>query len=376
LLAAVMLAFAAMAATLLLVLGGDSEDPPSGRAAGGGGPIMSWRAPGPPMNGTTHAPFDAEQSPRSQGTCGKGDPASTVCGDVTYVKSPRIEGTGSWKFLANSGELTGGDINRSRVMLRENSIGDDTGQTINPRIEQDMWIQERIYVPTNTIANEFPGDCPVERQHLVSPDGCGGMMHWSLRTVFNNNHASIMAVASLDLIRNGPPSKPVRFQLADNGQAMGTNQGGRGPLPGGIYGYEPWWNSPPIQGNRWYTITIRNHLSQDRERGFYEVWLDGVKQGFCVDDQCKSSARRDRLYMQTVATDTQQYPGQHGPVPGCPTTGCVATGLDLVDVGMYFQDGADPEHTQTPVIYMDGLKITKTSPLQGGVVMSGRHTIE
>jgi hypothetical protein len=39
------------------------------------------------------------------------------------------------------------------------------------------------------------------------------------------------------------------------------------------------WQSAPLQSDRWYDLVYRVNLSQDPSLGFVEVWLDGVQQG-------------------------------------------------------------------------------------------------
>jgi hypothetical protein len=39
-----------------------------------------------------------------------------------------------------------------------------------------------------------------------------------------------------------------------------------------------YWQSPPLQTDRWYDLVYRVYLSRDSGAGFVEVWLDGVQQ--------------------------------------------------------------------------------------------------
>ena len=54
------------------------------------------------------------------------------------------------------------------------------------------------------------------------------------------------------------------------------------------------WDSAPLQSDRWYDLIYRVNLSQDANTGFVEVWLDGVQQG--LDNG------QTRIYGQTLQT--------------------------------------------------------------------------
>jgi hypothetical protein len=43
-------------------------------------------------------------------------------------------------------------------------------------------------------------------------------------------------------------------------------------------GSQTFWQSAPMQAERWYDLVYRVKLSQDSRAGFVEVWLDGVQQ--------------------------------------------------------------------------------------------------
>jgi Polysaccharide lyase len=55
------------------------------------------------------------------------------------------------------------------------------------------------------------------------------------------------------------------------------------------------WDSAPLQSDRWYDLVYRVSLSQDASTGFVEVWLDGVQQS--LDNG------QTRIYGQTLQTD-------------------------------------------------------------------------
>jgi Polysaccharide lyase len=55
------------------------------------------------------------------------------------------------------------------------------------------------------------------------------------------------------------------------------------------------WNSTPLQSDRWYDLVYRVKLSQDSSTGFVEVWLDGVQQTLANG--------QTRIYGQTMQTD-------------------------------------------------------------------------
>jgi hypothetical protein len=52
------------------------------------------------------------------------------------------------------------------------------------------------------------------------------------------------------------------------------------------------WQSSPLQSDRWYDLVYRVNLSQDPATGFVEVWLDGVQQS--LDNG------QTRIYGQTI----------------------------------------------------------------------------
>jgi len=55
------------------------------------------------------------------------------------------------------------------------------------------------------------------------------------------------------------------------------------------------WNSTPLQSDRWYDLVYRVKLSQDSSTGFVEVWLDGAQQSLANG--------QTRIYGQTMQTD-------------------------------------------------------------------------
>jgi hypothetical protein len=55
---------------------------------------------------------------------------------------------------------------------------------------------------------------------------------------------------------------------------------------------QTFWQSAPLQADRWYDLVYRVNLSQDPSAGFVEVWLDGVQQKL-VNGQA-------RIYGQTI----------------------------------------------------------------------------
>jgi hypothetical protein len=55
---------------------------------------------------------------------------------------------------------------------------------------------------------------------------------------------------------------------------------------------QTFWNSAPLQSDRWYDLVYRVKLSQDPGSGFVEVWLDGVQQ--------RLDNGQTRIYGQTI----------------------------------------------------------------------------
>jgi len=55
---------------------------------------------------------------------------------------------------------------------------------------------------------------------------------------------------------------------------------------------ETFWQSAPLQSDRWYDLVYRVNLSQDPSTGFVEVWLDGTQQS--LDNG------QTRIYGQTI----------------------------------------------------------------------------
>jgi hypothetical protein len=57
-------------------------------------------------------------------------------------------------------------------------------------------------------------------------------------------------------------------------------------------GSQTFWQSAPLQSDRWYDLVYRVNLSQDPSAGFVEVWLDGVKESL--------AGGQTRIYGQTI----------------------------------------------------------------------------
>jgi hypothetical protein len=55
---------------------------------------------------------------------------------------------------------------------------------------------------------------------------------------------------------------------------------------------QTFWQSAPLQSDRWYDLVYRVNLSQDPSSGFVEVWLDGAQQSLDND--------QTRIYGQTI----------------------------------------------------------------------------
>jgi hypothetical protein len=79
---------------------------------------------------------------------------------------------------------------------------------------------------------------------------------------------------------SGSPGMAV---FLDNNHALKIGAGDGSPT---------FWQSAPLQSNRWYDLIYRVKLSQDSKAGFVEVWLDGVQQNLANG--------QTRIYGQTI----------------------------------------------------------------------------
>lgn len=165
-------------------------------------------------------------------------------------KSWYVQSLSSRATLFSSGAFEGGQA--ARFEVRAGDVEPDTGsqrsEVSGPIFDegQDLYIRDAIRVPaTNTYSAPWQ---IIQQLHEENWSGSPGM------AVF-----------------------------LDNSRALKLGAGDGSPT---------FWQSAPLQSNRWYDLVYRVKLSRDVKTGFVEVWLDGAPQSLANG--------QTRIYGQTI----------------------------------------------------------------------------
>lgn len=171
-------------------------------------------------------------------------------------KSWYVQSLSSRATLFSSGAFEGGQA--ARFEVRAGDVEPDTGsqrsEVSGPTFKegQDLYIRDAIRVPaTNTYSAPWQ---IIQQLHEEDWGGSPGM------AVF-----------------------------LDNSRALKIGAGDGSPT---------FWQSAPLQSNRWYDLVYRVKLSRDVKAGFVEVWLDGAPQNLANGQA--------RIYGQTIQA-TEAY---------------------------------------------------------------------
>jgi polysaccharide lyase-like protein len=165
-------------------------------------------------------------------------------------KSWYVQSLSSRATLFSSGAFEGGQA--ARFEVRAGDVEPDTGsqrsEVSGPTFDegQDLYIRDAIRLPaTNTYSAPWQ---IIQQLHEEDWSGSPGM------AVF-----------------------------LDNNRALKIGAGDGSPT---------FWQSAPLQSNRWYDLIYRVKLSRDAKVGFVEVWLDGAPQSLANG--------QTRIYGQTI----------------------------------------------------------------------------
>lgn len=161
-----------------------------------------------------------------------------------------VQSLSSRATLFSSGAFEGGQA--ARFEVRAGDVEPDTGsqrsEVSGPTFKegQDLYIRDAIRLPaTNTYSAPWQ---IIQQLHEEDWSGSPGM------AVF-----------------------------LDNNRALKIGAGDGSPT---------FWQSSPLQSNRWYDLIYRVKLSRDAKTGFVEVWLDGAQQNLANG--------QTRIYGQTI----------------------------------------------------------------------------
>ena len=154
---------------------------------------------------------------------------------ATLLSSGVFQGTQAARFEVQSGDV-------------EPETGSQRSEVSGPTFDQgqDLYIRDAIRVPG---ANSFSGSWQIVQQLHEE--------NWS--------------------------SSPGMAVFLDDERALALGSGD---------GSLTFWQSAPLQGDRWYDLVYRVNLSQDPSSGFVEVWLDGAQQSLANG--------QTRIYGQTI----------------------------------------------------------------------------
>jgi Polysaccharide lyase len=142
----------------------------------------------------------------------------------------------SYRASLSGGAFEGGQAARFEVQPGdvEPETGSQRSEVSGPTFDegQDIYIRDAIRVPT---AGSYSGPWQIVQQLHEE--------HWS-----------------------GSPGMAL---FLDDERALRLGPGD---------GSQAFWESPPLQSNRWYDVVYRVKLSANPDSGFVEVWLDGAPQ--------------------------------------------------------------------------------------------------
>ncbi len=168
----------------------------------------------------------------------------------TGFKGWYVQSLSSRATLFSSGSFEGSQA--ARFEVRAGDVEPDTGsqrsEVSGPTFKegQDLYIRDAIRLPA---ANSYSAPWQIIQQ-LHEED-------WS-----------------------GSPGMAV---FLDNSRTLKIGAGDGSPT---------FWQSAPLQSNRWYDLVYRVKLSRDVKTGFVEVWLDGAPQSLANG--------QTRIYGQTI----------------------------------------------------------------------------
>jgi hypothetical protein len=214
------------------------------------------QAPAPPAE-PTPAPVPEPSPEPEPEPAPQPAPAPAPSGTVFFsgdfdagFKSWYVQSLSSRATLFSSGAFEGGQA--ARFEVRQGDVEPDTGsqrsEVSGPIFKegQDLYIRDAIRVPaTNTYSAPWQ---IIQQLHEEDWSGSPGM------AVF-----------------------------LDNSRALKLGAGDGSPT---------FWQSVPLQSNRWYDLVYRVKLSRDAKAGFVEVWLDGAPQSLANG--------QTRIYGQTI----------------------------------------------------------------------------
>jgi hypothetical protein len=242
-----------LTALLALCLVGATPASASSRAQASAGPKVGLGAARIAKRGK---PQRARASRRRQAaTKAKTTPAENP--DVLF-RGDFDSGFGSWHIqslsyratLFPSGAFQGTQAARFEVQPGdvEPETGSQRSEVSGPTFDegQDLYIRDAIRVPAS---NSYAGDWQIVQQLHET--------NWS--------------------------SSPGIALFLDDNRALELGAGD---------GSQTFWQSAPLQSDRWYDLVYRVNLSQDPSAGFVEIWLDGVKES--------PVGGQTRIYGQTI----------------------------------------------------------------------------
>jgi hypothetical protein len=263
-------------------------------------------------------PHDRSAAPRVRADFETGDlsqwqgrftPVSLGTGtaDITVVRSPVKQGNYAARVGARTEEQTGAQQGTSRSeLVRSTNVTGNKGFPVNLTSNStELWTRWSMYIPSSTVS-QLPTDC------TVGADGCGITIQqqgssgpFELNGIFSLQHNMTVHYGDSDMV--DPP-------------------------------YEPFWKSPTLQPDQWYTFMIRKRYSKT-DTGFIEIYLNGVQQQLCANAACSSTV--PRITGRTIHPD--------------------ATGYRL-QTGLYYNDAIDATGHKHPVYYIDDFKVFEERP--------------
>jgi hypothetical protein len=228
---------------------------------------------------------------------------------ASVVTSPRTQGAYAVRIEARTEEQTGGQVGTSRTELWRSSLdASNKGFPVDVNGKSELWLRWSWYIPSTT-PTQLPTDC------TVGADGCG------------------ITIQQQTSNRPGQQLEPNgAFSLQRNMTVTYNDQGMTSPS------YQPFWRSPTLATNRWYTVMLHKKYSKQND-GLVEIWLNGVKQQLCANAAC--SVKKGTITGRTLKTDATQA---------------------RLQTGLYYNDKTDKTGHKHPVIYLDDFKIYATFP--------------
>jgi Polysaccharide lyase len=244
----------------------------------------------------------------------------TGTADITVVRSPVKQGNYAARVEARTEEQTGAQQGTSRSELVRSTKGrGNTGFPVNlTSNSSELWTRWSMYIPSSTVS-QLPTDC------TVGADGCG------------------ITIQQQTSAGNGVFELNGIFLLQQNMTVTYNDSGMTDPA------YEPFWTSPPLEPNRWYTFMIHKKYSETNT-GFVEIYLDGVQQQLCANAACSSKVSR--------VTGRTIHP---------------AATIYRLQTGLYYNDNTDATGHKHPVIYIDDWNAYTSKPRPSHLLRRAAH---